>query len=32
IAEILNCSQGTVKSRLHYGRRKLRTLLSSYLK
>ena len=27
IASILNCSEGTVRSRLHYARKKLRTLL-----
>ena len=32
IAEMLNCSQGTVKSRLYYARRRLKSLLSSYLK
>ena len=31
IASILNCSEGTVRSRLHYARKKLRTLLKSYV-
>ena len=31
IASILNCSEGTVRSRLHYARKKLRTLLQSYV-
>ena len=31
IASILNCSEGTVRSRLHYARKKLRTLLKPYV-
>ena len=31
IASILHCSEGTVRSRLHYARKKLRTLLKSYV-
>ena len=31
IAAILNCSEGTVRSRLHYARKKLRTLLKPYV-
>ena len=31
IASILNCSEGTVRSRLHYARKKLRILLKSYV-
>ena len=31
IASILNCSEGTVRSRLHYARKKLRTLLKPYM-
>ena len=31
IASVLNCSEGTVRSRLHYARKKLRTLLKSYV-
>ena len=31
IATILNCSEGTVRSRLHYARRKLRNLLKPYV-
>lgn len=31
IASILNCSEGTVRSRLHYARRKLRDLLKPYI-
>ena len=31
IASILNCSEGTVHSRLHYARKKLRTLLKPYV-
>ena len=31
IASILNCSEGTVRSRLHYARNKLRTLLKPYV-
>jgi len=31
IASILNCSEGTVRSRLHYARKKLRTMLKSYV-
>lgn len=31
IASILNCSEGTIRSRLHYARKKLRTLLKSYV-
>lgn len=31
IATILNCSEGTVRSRLHYARRKLRDLLKPYV-
>lgn len=31
IASVLGCSIGTVMSRLHYGRKKLRTKLSGYL-
>lgn len=31
IAAILNCSEGTVRSRLHYARRKLRDLLKPYI-
>ena len=30
-AAILNCSEGTVRSRLHYARKKLRTLLKPYV-
>ncbi len=32
IAEVLNCSEGTVMSRLYYAREKLRELLEPYLK
>ena len=32
IASVLNCSVGTVRSRLHYARRKLRNLLKPYVK
>ena len=32
IASILGCSEGTVRSRLHYARRKLRSLLTPYVK
>lgn len=31
IASILNCSEGTVRSRLHYARKKLRDRLKSYV-
>ncbi len=31
IASILNCSEGTVRSRLHHARKKLRTLLKPYV-
>ena len=31
IASILNCSEGTVRSRLHYARQKLRDLLKPYV-
>ncbi|MDE0299274.1 MAG: sigma-70 family RNA polymerase sigma factor [Candidatus Poribacteria bacterium] len=31
IAAILNCSEGTVRSRLHYARRKLREMLRPYV-
>jgi RNA polymerase sigma-70 factor, ECF subfamily len=31
IASILNCSEGTVRSRLHHARKKLRVLLKPYL-
>ena len=31
IASILNCSEGTVRSRLHYARKKLRILLKPYV-
>lgn len=31
IASILNCSEGTVRSRLHYARQKLRDLLKPYM-
>lgn len=31
IAEILDCSEGTVRSRLHYARKKLRVLLAPYI-
>ena len=31
IASILNCSEGTVRSRLHYARHKLRNLLKPYV-
>ncbi len=31
IASILNCSEGTVRSRLHYARKQLRTLLKPYV-
>ena len=31
IAAILNCSEGTVRSRLHYARQKLRDLLKPYI-
>ena len=31
IASVLNCSEGTVRSRLHYARKKLRTLLKPYV-
>ena len=31
IAAVLNCSEGTVRSRLHYARKKLRTLLKPYV-
>ena len=31
IASILSCSEGTVRSRLHYARKKLRTLLKPYM-
>ena len=31
IASVLNCSEGTVRSRLHYARKKLRTLLKPYM-
>lgn len=32
IANIMNCSEGTVRSRLHYAHLQLQTLLSNYLK
>lgn len=32
IAEILHCSEGTVRSRLHYAKEQLKQLLSDYLK
>ena len=32
IADILGCSEGTVRSRLHYARKKLRVLLSPYIR
>ena len=31
IASVLDCSEGTVRSRLHYARKKLRTLLKPYV-
>ena len=31
IAEILDCSEGTVRSRLHYARKRLRVLLAPYI-
>lgn len=31
IASILNCSEGTVRSRLHYARKELRSLLKPYV-
>ena len=31
VASILNCSEGTIRSRLHYARKKLRTMLKSYV-
>ncbi len=31
IASILNCSEGTVRSRLHYARKRLHTLLKPYM-
>ncbi len=31
ISVILNCSEGTVRSRLHYARKRLRTLLKPYV-
>ena len=31
IASILNCSEGTVRSRLHYARQKLKVLLKPYI-
>jgi RNA polymerase sigma-70 factor (ECF subfamily) len=31
IAKIMRCSEGTVMSRLHYGRKKLQELLSPHL-
>ena len=31
IASILNCSEGTVRSRLHYARKQLRSLLKPYI-
>jgi len=31
IASVLNCSEGTVRSRLHYARKKLRDLLKPYV-
>ena len=31
IASILNCSEGTVRSRLHYARKQLKTLLKPYV-
>ncbi len=31
IASILNCSEGTVRSRLHYARKQLRSLLKPYV-
>ena len=31
IADILDCSEGTVRSRLHYARKKLRVLLAPYI-
>ncbi len=31
ISAILNCSEGTVRSRLHYARKRLRTLLKPYV-
>ncbi len=31
IADILDCSEGTVRSRLHYARKKLRVLLNPYI-
>ena len=32
IADILDCSEGTVRSRLHYARKKLRVLLNPYIR
>jgi RNA polymerase sigma-70 factor (ECF subfamily) len=32
IARIMNCSEGTVRSRLHYAHQKLQKMLSGYLK
>ena len=32
IAEIMNCSEGTVRSRLHYAKQQLQAYLSDYLK
>ena len=32
MAEVMNCSMGTVMSRLHYSRKKMQDLLRGYLK
>ena len=31
IAEVLKCSEGTVRSRLHYAKEQLKNFLSGYL-
>ena len=32
IAEIMNCTEGTVRSRLHYAKLQLQSLLSDYVR